>query len=126
MFFLMSSCSCSNSTTEIACFNAVWDIPTPKNLGVVKMVGNHSDTFAVFAKLPKADFEFFRKTSSHYTTWTHLSDGMVFEIGKTELRTPYDISGIYAIGENVNGVIKVVIWDETSETVVAMMCSGIM
>ncbi|MCB1245540.1 MAG: hypothetical protein KDN04_22700, partial [Verrucomicrobiae bacterium] len=61
-----------------------------------------------------------------YTTWNRIEDGMTFEIGKTELRAPHDISGVYAVGDKIDGAIKVVLWDERTETVVAMVCSGIM
>lgn len=126
MLVLMGSVSCSRSDSEMDRFNAVWDVPTPSSLDITRTMQHEGSDFAVFAKLPKSDFEAFKKSTSRYTTWNRIEDGMTFEIGKTELRAPADISGVYAVGDKINGKVKVVIWDESTETFVAMLCSGIM
>ncbi|MCS7062883.1 MAG: hypothetical protein NZM04_02355 [Methylacidiphilales bacterium] len=123
----MGSVSCSRSNSGMARFDAVWGMPVPSSLVIIKTVENEGGNYyAVFAKLPKVDFEAFKKGTSRYTTWNRIEDGMTFEIGKTNLRAPADISGVYAIGEKINGTVKVVVWDEGAETVVAMVCSGMM
>lgn len=126
MFALMSAVSCSRPDSKMNRLAAVWDVPAPSSLDIVRTVENEGANFAVFVKLPKADFEAFKKATSRYTTWNRIEDGMTFEIGKTELRAPHDISGVYAVGDKIDGAIKVVLWDERTETVVAMVCSGIM
>lgn len=123
---LMYSVSCSRSYSGKDRFSFVWDVPIPPSLVIIRTLENDNGSFAVFAKLPKGDFEIFKKSTTRYTKWNQIKSGMTFEIGNKELRAPSDISGVYAVGETFKGTVKVVVWDEKSETVAIMRCTGIM
>jgi hypothetical protein len=125
VLLLMSAISCSRSASAIDQFSAVWDESMPDGLKIERTVGNRDKGFAVFAKLRQADFEAFKKAMPHYKSWNRLDDGMSFEVGGIELRSPTDISGIYSVGDRNDGFVKVIVWDERTETVVLMLASGI-
>ena len=89
-------------------------------------LGNKPQCFSVFAFMAKIDFITFQQTSTEFMAWFPVSDGMTFDIGHITLTAPTDLKGIYSIGKNKNGVFKVIIWDEQTETIIFMVSSGVM
>ena len=115
---------CQQKPEEL--FQSLWGETNPFSLRIIKTVRSKSPYFAVFAHVSKGDFLSFQQTSIEFITWHPVADEMVFEIGKTELHAPADISGTYSMGRSKEGYVRVIVWDEKSETVVIMGASGIM
>lgn len=124
--FIAMAFGCFGSVSSEEMFRSVWEGAIPKTLKITRVVGDAGSAFAVFADVSRSDFELFRKTSSQFTDWNPVADGMVFEVGKTELQAPREIRGIYSIGSHGGGLAKVIVWDEQTQKVVVMLSSGVM
>jgi hypothetical protein len=125
-FLIVMSFACSRQVADIDLFRLVWDGAAPKKLKITRVVGGGREAFAVFAELPKSEFETFKKGTLEFTAWNPLNAGISFKIDKVELHSPFDFKGVYAVGKNVNGFVRVIAWDEQSGIVVVMLASGIM
>lgn len=81
-------------------------------------------TFAVFATISPAEFARFQAVSSEFRAWHPLSAGSAVQLGDQWLEVPQDWRGIYALGERRDGLVRILIWDEKSGMLVAILASG--
>jgi len=107
-------------------FQSIWRSSPPSSLQITKTLRGGGSSFALFAQISKNDFALFKRTSNEFMSWYPVLDGMSFEIGKITLHAPSEISGVYSVGAAKNGLVRVVVWNEKSETLVVMLTTGIM
>jgi len=98
---------------------------------------------AIFAHLPKKDFEIYKKNSKLFRSWETLKNGIIIVNDDNTLSIPEDLNGICSIEVRVDEgaaldeetgklrrcfhprLITLVVWDESTETIVFLLAEGV-
>jgi len=76
--------------------------------------------------LPIQDFsDFSNRAAPEYKDWHQLKEVTIGAAGRS-LKPGKDLKGVYSIGKSIRGLVRVLVWDEESETLVAALASGIL
>lgn len=126
VFALQMCSSCQNGPNrQEALVERVFDIRVPSGSHVQIQKNSANGTFAV-VRMPAATFAIFQGTCTNYSVWHPIQDGQVFEATGFKFVGGSDLQGLYSVGRIKGGLMQVLIWNERSESLLAMLSEGVM
>ena len=85
-----------------------------------------ADGTLIEVRMPSTEFASFQGTCTNYSAWHPIQEGQVFEGASHKFIGGSNIRGIYSVGSHKDGLLQVLIWDEQSEILLAILCEGVM
>lgn len=118
--------SCQNGANkQKAIVERVFDIRVPSDAQVQIQKHGTGSTVAVM-RMSAETFAVFRGSCTNYTVWYPIQDGQVFEAAGIKFVGGTSLRGIYSVGRSRGGLVQVLIWDEQSAALLAMLSEGMM
>ena len=117
---------CNHRTINTRRFESIWGQAVPASFKLLRVHEEHAKGAAFFGTMSEADFASFSNSTRRFDTWNPVMNGMVFEAGGVVLEATNVVRGVYSMGRDNAGAREVIIWDEGSETIVALIATGIM
>jgi hypothetical protein len=125
-FFLLSTVcwGCTKSINSHEDFEKLMGAKLPEN-SLINYTKNAGKAGAIIvAHLSRTNFPAFSASRDGYSEWHALTNRMDFDAAGKTFRSPGDVRGEYSVGKSFDGVCRVLIWDEKSETLTALLSTG--
>jgi len=119
-------CGCNKSINSPQDFEKLMDAKLPDK-SVIQFTKNAADAGAIIiVHFSKTNFPAFSVSRVGYGQWNAITNQMDFEAAGKTFHAPIDLQGEYSVGKGSHGITQVLIWNEKSETLTALLSSGIM